>query len=322
MRRRLVKRYANLDRALVMGRGVWRWQWERRFAGLPRPPNEGYAAFASRWSLPPDFGAGGARAWWLGHATVLLRVGGLYLVTDPHLGLRASPFSFAGPKRHVPPPAPADRLPKIDVVLVSHNHYDHLDEGSILSLLRINPELVCYVPMGLARWFERRGVRHIHELDWWQKHGYQDLEIHCVPAQHWSSRWIIDRNHTLWSGWVVKAPTLNFYFSGDTGYTSRLKEISERLGEPDLAALPIGAYAPRWFMAPQHVDPPEAVRLHRELKVRHSLAIHWGTFEMADDSLDEPLPLLQRAMAQNGLGAEDFWVLRQGESRPLPVRGS
>lgn len=307
-----------------MGQGVWRWQWERRLAGLPKPPREGYATFAKRWRLPPDFSLPGhARAWWLGHATVLLRVGDLHLITDPHLSARASPFSFAGPKRLVPAPATVGQLPKIDVVLVSHNHYDHLDDASIRALLRANPELVCYVPLGLKPWFERRGVRQVHELDWWQKHGHRDLEIHCVPAQHWSARNLWDRNRTLWSGWVVKAPGLektpglNFYFSGDTGYTPHLKEISERLGPPDLAALPIGAYLPRWFMAPQHIDPPEAVQLHRELNVRHSLAIHWGTFELADDSLDEPLEFLQHTMTRNDLGTDDFWILRQGESRAL-----
>ena len=307
-----MKRYANLDGKPLEPQGVWHWQWQRRRAGLPHPPREGYAAFANRWLQPPDFSPGGSRAWWLGHATVLLRLGNLHLITDPHLGLRASPFSFAGPKRLVTPPAPMERLPKIDVVLVSHNHYDHLDEGSILALHRANPGLVYYVPMGLGPWFRRRGLPHVHELDWWQKHGHEDLEIHCVPAQHWSARGLFDRNESHWCGWVVKAAGLNFYFSGDTGYTPRLKEISERLGPPDLAAIPIGAYAPRWFMAPQHVDPPEAVR--------HSLAIHWGTFELADDPLDEPVPLLQQAMAQDGLGPEDFWVLRQGESRPLPVQ--
>jgi L-ascorbate metabolism protein UlaG (beta-lactamase superfamily) len=247
----------------------------------------------------------------------LLRIGGLHVITDPHLTERASPLPFLGPRRHVPFPASGDRLPKVDVVLISHNHYDHLDHGSIRALLRANPELVCFVPLGLKPWFQRRGVRHVHELGWWQDHGHRDLEVHCVPAQHWSNRYLLDRNRTLWCGWVLKTRGFSFYFSGDTGYTPRLQDISVRLGAPDLAALPIGAYAPRWFMHPQHVDPPEAVQLHRELGVRRSMAIHWGTFELADDSLDEPVGLLQRAMAQSDLGVDDFWVLKQGESRPL-----
>lgn len=248
---------------------------------------------------------------------MLLRLGTLHLITDPHLTGRASPFSFAGPRRHVPIPAPVGRLPRVDVALISHNHYDHLDDGSIRALLRANPALVCYVPLGLGPWLRRRGAQHVHELDWWQKHGHEELEIHCVPAQHWSARSLFDRNRTLWCGWMVKIRGLSFYFSGDTGYSPRLQEISHRLGAPDLAALPIGAYLPRWFMGPQHVDPPESVRLHRELRVRHSLAIHWGTFELADDSLDQPERELRQAMAASDLGPEDFWIIRQGESRPL-----
>lgn len=310
------RRFANLDQEIQIGHGVWRWQLERRLAGLPRPPRDGYAAFAERWHVPADFTApGDLRCWWLGHATVLLRLGSLHLLTDPHLGRRASPLPFLGPKRQVPAPVKPGQLPRVDVVLISHNHYDHLDDWSIRALLRANPGLICYAPLSLGPWLRRRGVRHIHELDWWQKQDHQDLEIHCVPAQHWSARGLFDRNRTLWCGWVVKTKGFNFYFSGDTGYTPRLQQISARLGAPDLAAMPIGAYAPRWFMCPQHVDPPEAVQLHRELGVRRSLAIHWGTFELADDSLDEPVELLERAMAQNGLGTDDFWILRQGESR-------
>lgn len=309
--------YHNLDPHSDIGQGLLRWRWEKLLAGVPKPPRDGYQAFAERWVVLPDFNGSGPRAWWLGHATVLLRIGGLHVITDPHLSLRASPLSFLGPKRLVPAPAAAHELPKVDVVLVSHNHYDHLDDRSIRALLQVNPELVCYSPLGLKPWFERRGVKHVHELGWWEKHGYGELEIHCVPAQHWSARTPFDRNRTLWCGWVVKAQGLNFYFSGDTGYSPRLQDIAARLGPPDLAALPIGSYAPRWFMHPQHVDPPEAVLLHRELKARNSLAIHWGTFELADDTLDEPERLLREALRQSDLTAEDFWIIRQGESRTL-----
>ncbi|HEX2666995.1 MAG TPA: MBL fold metallo-hydrolase [Gammaproteobacteria bacterium] len=314
------KAYANLDPHMPIGKGLLRWRLEKYLAGVPQPPPGGYQAFAERWCVQPDFVPGtGPRTWWLGHATVLLRLGGLHLITDPHLSERASPFSFMGPKRLVPAPAQAGRLPKVDVVLISHNHYDHLDDRSIRALHQANPDLVCYAPKGLKPWFERRGIRHVHELGWWEKHGHQDLEIHCVPAQHWSARTPFDRNRTLWCGWVVKGAGLSFYFSGDTGYTPRLQEIASRLGPPDLAALPIGSYAPRWFMRPQHVDPPEAVRLHRELGVRRSLAIHWGTFELADDGLEEPVDLLQQALRESDLGADDFWVIRQGESRGLEL---
>ena len=310
--------FHNLDPHAPIGGNLLRWRWEKFRAGVPKPPEGGYAAFERRWLVRPEFPAGGeARVWWLGHATVLLRLGDLHIITDPQLSPRASPFSFAGPKRFVAAPAQVPQLPRIDVLLISHNHYDHLDAPTVRALLRANPAMVCYVPLGLKPWFQKRGAQHVHELGWWQKHGHRGLEIHCVPAQHWSARSLWDRNQTLWSGWVVKGTGLNFYFSGDTGYSPQLQEIASRLGPPDIAALPIGAYLPRWFMRTQHVDPPEAARLHRELRVRNSLAIHWGTFELADDRLDEPLGALRSALQQQDLGPEDFWVIKQGESRLL-----
>ncbi len=314
----MAQRYTNLDPHPPIGGGLLRWRFEKRMAGVPKPPAEGYAAFAEHWRVPADFSQDlNSRVWWLGHATVLLRLGGLNIITDPQLSERASPFSFVGPKRFVAAPSDVPHLPKIDVLLISHNHYDHLDSPTVRALLRANPSMACYLPLGLKPWFEKRGAQNVYELGWWQKHGFQDLDIHCVPAQHWSARGLFDRNQTLWCGWVVKGHGLNFYFSGDTGYSPHLQEIASRLGPPDLAALPIGAYEPRWFMRPQHVDPPEAVRLHRELNVRHSLAIHWGTFELADDSLDAPVIALREALRQSDLSEQDFWVLRQGDSRLL-----
>lgn len=310
--------FHNLDAHAPIGGNLLRWRWNKFLAGVPKPPEGGYAAFQDRWLMTPEFPAAAeSRVWWLGHATVLLRLGDLHIITDPQLSPRASPFSFIGPKRLVQAPVQAPQLPRIDVLLLSHNHYDHLDAPTIRALLRANPAMICYVPLGLKAWFQRRGTQHVHELGWWQKHGHQDLEIHCVPAQHWSARTPWDRNQTLWSGWVVKGRGLSFYFSGDTGYSPRLQEIASRLGSPDLAALPIGAYLPRWFMRTQHVDPPEAVQLHRELRVRNSLAIHWGTFELADDGLDAPLAALRSALQQQDLGPKEFWVIKQGESRPL-----
>jgi L-ascorbate metabolism protein UlaG (beta-lactamase superfamily) len=308
-------RFANLDPTPRIGADFWRWQRERRAARAPWPPEEGYAAFAHRWRTAPDFGPSAAApvVWWLGHATVLLRVAGLHVITDPHFGGRASPFPIFGPARRVPAPAPAHALPRIDLVLISHNHYDHLDSASIRALVRIHPRIACYAPLGLAGWLRRRGIERVHELDWWQCREHGPLEIHCTPAQHWSARSPFDRNRTLWCGWMLRTAGFSFYFAGDTGYTPRLQDIAARLGSPDLAALPIGAYLPRWFMRPQHVDPPEAVRLHEELRVRRSLAVHWGTFELADDRLDEPVLALEHALAERGLSAEDFSVLRQGD---------
>ena len=301
--------FVNLDPGIRIGGDFWRWQRERRAAGLPAPPRAGYAAFAERWLVTPDFdhGCAGTRpvAWWLGHATVLVRMGGAHLITDPHFSRRASPLSFIGPRRRVPAPAPAPALPRIDAVLISHNHYDHLDLASVRELLRLNPRLHCYAPLGLGAWLRARGIAAVHELDWWQHREQDALEIHCVPAQHWSARGLFDRNRTLWCGWVVRAAGATFYFAGDTGYIAAAGARSERgSARPIWPRLPIGAYEPRWFMRSQHVDPPEAVRLHEELQVKRSLAIHWGTFELADDSLDTPVTGLAsrtaRARCQRG----------------------
>lgn len=286
--------------------GVRRWRRERREAGLPKPPAGGYEAFRAQWWRPADFTAPGDAAWWLGHACVLLRVGGLTVLTDPVLSARASPVAFAGPRRHTPPPATVATLPQVDVVLISHSHYDHLDRATVRALARRFPQATFLAPLGLADWLRKRGVRVAHELDWWQSREIGGATFHCVPAQHWSARTLRDRNRTLWGGWVMQRGEFRFYFAGDTGYGAWLQAIGERLGPFDLAALPIGAYAPRWFMRAHHTDPAQAVRLHCELRARRSLAIHWGVFQLADDALDEPPALLAQARAEAGVAEAAF----------------
>jgi L-ascorbate metabolism protein UlaG (beta-lactamase superfamily) len=295
-----------------------RWRRERREARLPKPPGIGYEAFRQRWWQRADFGGSEDAAWWLGHACVLLRVGGLHVITDPVLSPRASPVSFAGPKRRTPVPASVAELPHIDVVLISHNHYDHLDRRSVRQLARRFPDAVFLAPLGLQRWLRQQGVRDARELDWWQQAEIGGAVFSCVPARHWSARTLRDRNRSLWGGWVMQRGDFRFYFAGDTGYAERLAEIGARLGPFDLAALPIGAYAPRWFMHGQHVDPAEAVRLHRELGCRQSLAIHWGAFELADDPLDEPPLLLAAALQEQGVDPARFSAIRIGARLPLP----
>jgi L-ascorbate metabolism protein UlaG (beta-lactamase superfamily) len=309
--------FRNLEPAARAPGDLQRWRRERREAKLPRPPASGYEAFQAAWWQPADFAPAGDAAWWLGHACVLLRVGGLHVVTDPVLSPRASPLAFAGPRRRTPVPATVAQLPPVDVVLISHNHYDHLDRRSVRQLARRFPEALFLVPLGLKRWLQREGVRRAEELDWWQSARLGGAEFTCVPARHWSARSLWDRNRTLWGGWVMRADGFRFYFAGDTGYSGRLAEIGVRLGPFDLAALPIGAYAPRWFMQGQHVDPAQAVQLHRELGCRRSLAIHWGAFELADEPLDEPPALLAEALREQGVAAEDFRAIRIGGRWPL-----
>jgi L-ascorbate metabolism protein UlaG (beta-lactamase superfamily) len=258
----------------------------------------------------------------VGHATVLLRVGGLSVLTDPQFSERASPLTIAGPKRVVPPVPALHELPHIDVVVVSHNHYDHLDLHSVGRLADQpggSPRF--FVPLGLKDWFSRRGIHEVEELDWWESRKHKGLEIHFVPVQHWSKRTLSDENQTLWGGWVLRHPELSFFFAGDTGYSRDFADIRARFGGFDLAAIPIGAYEPRWFMKIMHLDPAEAVQVHKDVNARQSLAIHWGTFDnLTDESLHEPPQRLAEERRMAGLAEPDFFVLKHGETRSLSRR--
>jgi L-ascorbate metabolism protein UlaG (beta-lactamase superfamily) len=202
--------------------------------------------------------------------------------------------------------------------VISHNHYDHLDLDSVRRLAAQSggsPRF--YVPLGLDAWFRDAGIGNVVELDWWESRVEKGLTIHCVPVQHWSKRTLTDRDQTLWSGWVFEHPSFRAFFSGDTGYSRDFADIGRRFGGFDFAALPIGAYEPRWFMSAYHVNPEEAVRIQDDLHARIALGIHWGTFEMTDEPLDEPPQALARALAQRGRGKEHFFVLMHGETRRL-----
>lgn len=290
-----------------------RWQQERKQQGLPKPPQQGYQAFIEQWWQRPDFSGEQDAVWWLGHACLLVRVEGFYILTDPALSERASPFSFYGPRRKTPVAADVNDFPQIDYVMLSHNHYDHLDKTTIRKLLARFPNIIFLVPLGLKRWLERHGARYVEELDWWNEARLGDLSFHCVPACHWSMRTPWDKNRSLWCGWVMTHPNLRFYFSGDSGYSEQLAEIGQRLGPFDMAALPIGAYAPRWFMGPKHMDPQHSALFFTELKCHRAIPIHWGVFELADESLDEPPEILLEALEQQNISADDFCAVKIGE---------
>jgi len=302
----------------------WAWKWEQWRTGVPRIPEGG-------WHFPldrPQLAAPGQHdaqpaVTWIGHATILLQLDGLNILTDPMFSQRASPLSFAGPERVVPPALTLGQLPHIDIVLISHNHYDHLDKPSVKALARQTggpPRF--YVPLGLAAWFKDEGITTVTEMDWWDERDEAGLsarlKVHFVPAQHWSARSLWDRNQTLWGGFVVEHPRFRFLFTGDTGYSRDFADIGRRFGSFDLAAIPIGAYEPRWFMATQHVDPDEAVRIHQDVHARQSMAMHWGTFVMTDEPLDEPPQKLAQALIASRISADAFWVLRHGETRRVP----
>jgi N-acyl-phosphatidylethanolamine-hydrolysing phospholipase D len=294
--------------------GFWRWKWDQLREGLPAEPAGGYRFETAMPQLSQN-----PSVTWVGHATVLVRVGGRSVLTDPHFSERASPVSFAGPKRVVPAVPALEELPPIDAVVISHNHYDHLDQESVGRLAeQVGGPPRFYVPLGLKEWFGRRGIEDVVELDWWERRDYRGLELHFVPVQHWSKRTLTDENQTLWGGWVIKHPELSFFFAGDAGYSKDFGDIGAKFGGFDLAAIPIGAYAPRWFMQIMHLDPAEAVQVHKDVKARRSLAIHWGTFaNLTDESLYEPPQRLAEERKKAGVPDDAFFVLRHGETRAL-----
>lgn len=303
-----------------------KWQWERLTQGLPKPPDNNYQFPV----VKPDLAwlkanHGSPSVTWIGHATALVQLGGKNVLTDPMFSQRASPFSFIGPSRKVPLPVQISELPHIDVVVISHNHYDHLDQASVeqLNLQAGGPPLFL-VPLGVRDWFQSLGITNVKEMDWWDKTVLDNLDIYFVPATHWSARGVFDRSETLWGGWVIQAAAqqagaepFSVYFAGDTGYSKDFRDIGERFGRFDLALIPIGAYAPRWFMQNQHVDPAQAVLIHEDVRAKRSVAIHWGTFELADDPLDEPPRELAKALREAGLPQEQFVTLKHGETLKL-----
>jgi N-acyl-phosphatidylethanolamine-hydrolysing phospholipase D len=249
---------------------------------------------------------------WIGHASFLVRMDGATFLTDPMFSPRASPLSFAGPRRLVPPGVPLNTLPKVDFALVSHDHYDHLDLPSVRALARRGVRFV--VPSGVGELVRRAGGEAT-ELDWWGKTDVGPVTVHCVPSRHFSGRSPFDRNRRLWAGFVVEGPTRRFYHAGDTAAFDGFAEIGRRLGPIDLAAMPIGAYLPRRMMGSVHVSPEEAVQGGLAARASRIAAMHWGTFDLADEPLDEP-PRRFRAEAQRlGLGDDQAWVLKIGETR-------
>lgn len=296
--------------------GLLRWGIQRRLRGVPPDPPVDSFPRALPAFLPP--GRAGLAVTWLGHAATLIQIAGRNVLADPMLGQCASPVSFAGPRRWVPPGAAVEELPDVHLILLSHNHYDHLDAGSVRALARRFPSAEWCVPLGLATTVRALGVERIRECDWWEKHGGGSLTVAATPAQHFSSRTPFDRNRSLWCGWVVTSARHRVFFAGDTGYHPEFAKIGRSLGPFDVQLLPIGAYEPRWFMRPVHMDPEEAVRAFLDAGGRDRgalLPVHWGTFKLTDEPMDEPPRRVRAAWEAERLPAERLWLLRHGETR-------
>jgi len=284
----------------MLNRTPAKWKEERRIAT----------------SLPPAIVEGDRLLLtFVNHSTVLIQTEGLNILTDPVWSDRASPLSFAGPKRFSLPGVELDRLPPIHIVLLSHNHYDHLDLATLRRIQQAHAPRV-YMALGNDYYLGKAGVKRPRVMDWWQEERYSEtLTIYCTPAQHFSGRSLADRDRALWCSWVLETARGRIYFAGDTGFGPHFHKVKDRFRDFLVAFLPIGAYAPRWFMSPVHMDPDEAVAAHEILQPQMSIGIHHGTFALADEPQYEPRERLERLARERRL---NFVVPRNGESYRVP----
>lgn len=253
------------------------------------------------------FMRGHPSAIWVGHCTYLIEIDGIHILTDPVWDAYCSPVPIRRLRRYAEPSISLADLPPIDIVLISHNHYDHLDLKTVIALHRFHPQIEWVVPEGLSPWFRRRGIHSVTEVGWWKTHRIKSSAITAVPTQHYSGRNILDWNKSHWNGYVVEIAGKKLYFTGDTGYNGRdFKAIGERFSWMDLSLIPIGTYSPQKFMQPVHISPLEAVQIHQDVKSRFSLGMHWKTFRLSSEPIDRPPFDLYLAMKEKKLPFETF----------------
>jgi L-ascorbate metabolism protein UlaG (beta-lactamase superfamily) len=293
---------------------VIKWQREKREKGI--------------WNVVPDVQYGEKptpsvfgdtlRVTYIGHSTVLVQVDGLNILTDPVWYVRCSPVQWAGPKRVIPAGIRMEDLPQIDIILQSHNHWDHLDIINFPKIWQRDKPMV-YTALGVSQFLNKHGITKTVDMDWWDAVAFNDdITITCVPAQHFSGRGTVDRNATLWAGFVVSSKRNgHIYFAGDSGYGGFFKQIGERFGTVRLALIPIGAFKPEWFMGNIHCNPADAAQIHLDVNAENSLAIHHSTFPLADDGQTEPIDLLEQAKILRGVADEAFFVLKEGAYRDI-----
>jgi L-ascorbate metabolism protein UlaG (beta-lactamase superfamily) len=287
-------------------------EWQRtRKRGAWSP----YRELPSGPRPPPRVREGALRVTFINHATTLIQQDGVNVLTDPVYSERVSPLLHIGPRRVRPPGLKMTDLPRLDAVVLSHNHYDHMDLATLKRLQRGFPSLRIFAGLGNKAFLEGQGLTHVTELDWWQSAPLGGLTVTSVPTQHFSNRGLTDADGTLWTGYVLTGPAGKTYFAGDTGYGPHFAEVGRKLGPFRLAVLPIGAYRPEWFMAPIHVSPDEAVKAARDLEAKLAVPMHYGTFELSDEGETEPVETLLRATASDP-GA--WKVLDFGEGYDVP----
>ena len=265
-------------------------------------------------SLPTSLNDHEMAITFINHSSFLIQFNGINILTDPVYSERTSPVGFVGPKRVRAPGLPFSRLPKIDIVAISHNHYDHMDLDTLKKLQKkFKPKFL--VPMKDGKLLKKEGIRNIVELDWWASHYLgEKLKITFTPAQHFSGRGLFDRNKTLWGGYIIKFNGYNVFFAGDTGYSPHFKEIKYRFETIDFSLLPIGAYKPRWFMRTMHMNPSEAVRAHTDLDSKKTIGMHFGTFQLTEEAIYRPVEDLQRAKLKKNINANDFTIMSVGQT--------
>jgi N-acyl-phosphatidylethanolamine-hydrolysing phospholipase D len=308
-------------------RDLLRWQLRRAWYGIEPDPELAAFDVATPDVARPHAAPDELRITWIGHATFLVQVAGLNILTDPVWSRRASPVQWAGPARVVPAALPFDELPGVDVVMLSHDHYDHLDSPTVRRLCRRFADLMWITPLGYASWLRRHGATSVIELDWWQSAhiaapGRPALEVTAAPVQHWTKRMPWDERRRLWASFCIDADAAGrVYFAGDSGYFDGFRAVGAELGPFDVVMLPIGAYAPRWFMHTAHMDPDEAVRAFDDLGASGIFVpMHWGTFRLADDPVFEPAQWLRRTWHDQKRDVARLWIPQHGESRVLVRR--
>lgn len=288
---------------------VMKWYLQRDQGEWVKIPEE-EVTFAEK---PADNVTKGMVITYINHSTFLIQTAGVNILTDPVWSDRVSPLSFIGPKRFRPAGVKFEDLPKIDVVLISHNHYDHLDLETIKKLEdRFQPQFI--TPLGVGQLLERSLIRYTYDLDWWEsKVVDSDITIHSVEAQHFSARGLFDRNKTLWSGYVIDTPAGDVYFAGDTGYGEFIQEIRRKHPTIRVGLIPIGAYKPQWFMQPMHLNPEEAIQAHKDVGAQISFGMHFGTFPLADDGMNDPENDFMRAIQKPENIGVNFKLLEEGD---------